>query len=178
MKRGIRYLLCLVIGISLLGLVNPAYAEEETVQIVGPWKSNGRIFMIGPDKLKFMGALEGVMYIQGAKGAFDAAGFKCPVTIILDVKSGKTEMQGNFIITGKTGDIVFAELDAAGIIGASQGKFTLTGGTGKFKGIAGSGDVLIRTALGSMAVGLESGAYLEALGLAMWPSLKISTPTK
>jgi len=178
MKRAIRYLLCLLISVVFLGLVIPAHAAEETVQIMGPWKSNGRIFLIGPDKLKFMGALEGVMYIQDAKGAFDAAAFKCPATIILDTKSGKTEMKGNFIITGRTGDMVFADLNAAGIIGASQGTFTLTGGTGKFEGITGSGDVLIRTALGSMAVGLESGAYLEALGLAMWPSLKITIPSK
>jgi hypothetical protein len=178
MKRVIRYLLCLLIGVMFLGLVIPAHAAEETVEIVGPWKSSGRIFLIGPDKMKFMGTLEGVMYIQGAEGAFDAAGFKCPATITLDTKKGTTEIKGNFIITGKTGDLVFADLNSAGIIGASKGTFTITGGTGKFDGISGSGDIFIRTALGTMAVGLESGAYLEALGLAMWPGLKITVPAK
>ena len=134
--------------------------------------------MIGPDNLKFMGAIEGVMYIQGAKGTFDAAGFTCPVSIELDIQSGKTKHEGNFIITSKTGDTVFAKLSAAGIIGAAQGTFTITGGTGELEGISGSGDVLIRTALGSMAADVESGAYLEALGMIIWPSLKITIPNQ
>lgn len=178
MKKICRFYGFLLMCAVLLSLAIPAQAAEETVQIIGPWKSHGRVFMISPDKLKFMGALEGVMYIQDAKGTFDAAAFMCPTTIELDTQSGKTKIEGDFIITSKNGDSVFAKLSAAGIIGASQGTFTITGGTGKLEGITGSGEVVIRTALGSLAVEMESGAYLEALGMAVWPSLKITIPNQ
>ena len=178
MKRAVHILAYILVCALFLSLSVPVQALEETLQITGPWKSHGRIFMISPDKLKFMGALEGVMYIQDAKGTFDAAAFVCPATIELDTQSGKTKLDGHFIITTKTGDTVFANLNAAGVIGASKGTFTITGGTGKLKGISGSGDVFIRTALGSMAASMESGAYLEALGLAMWPGLKVTIPNQ
>jgi len=178
MKRAFMIYGMLLICAVVFSLSVPVQASEETVQILGPWKSQGRVFVIGPDQMKFMGALEGVMYIQGAKGTFDAAGFTCPVAIELDTESGKTTVDGNFIITSKTGDTVFAKLSATGIIGASHGTFTITGGTGQLEGITGSGEVSIRTALGSVAADMESGAYLEALGLAVWPGLKITIPNQ
>jgi hypothetical protein len=57
----------------------------------------------------------------------------------------------------------------------TQGKFTITGGTGEFQGIKGSGDMVAQTVLGAMAVSLESGAAVSAAkGLAVWPELKFT----
>ncbi|MBW1963139.1 MAG: hypothetical protein JRJ04_16990 [Deltaproteobacteria bacterium] len=168
MRRLFTFSVFLLAFALLFSSAAPVMAAEETVQIISPWQSSGRVFITGENELKFLGSFEGVMYIQNeARGTFDAAAFTCPVTIELDAKEGKTRILGNFIITSKTGDTVYAKLTADGVIGSSHGKFTITGGTGKLKGITGSGEIFIRTALGSLAVGMQSGAQLEALGLAI-----------
>ena len=177
MKKALTYLLVPMIAVILMGLVIPVQAEQETVSMMAPWDGKGRIFNVGPDKLKFLGAFEGIIYIKDAKGALDAALFICPAVQEIDLKTGKVKVHGNFIITGKGGDQVFADYTGAGVMGATQGKFTITGGTGRFKGIKGSGDMVARTVLGAMAVNMESGATISAAkGLAVWPELKLTIP--
>jgi len=176
MKKTFRYFLLLFIIVVLMGVVS-VQAEERTVQIMAPWEGKGRVFLIGPEKLKFLGAFEGIMYIQDAKGALDAAVFVCPAVQEIDAKMNKTTINGNCLIKTENGDLVFAELSLAGVIGTSQGTFTITGGTGSLEGITGSGAMHARTALGAMAVDLESGAVLEAAaGMAIWPELKVNRP--
>ncbi len=179
MKKTFRYFLSLFTIVVLLGLVSSVQAEEETLSIMAPWEGQGRVFQIGPEKLKFLGSFEKIMYIENAKGALDAAAFICPAVQEIDAKSGKTTAIGNCIITTEKGDLVFSEWELAGVIGASQGKFTITGGTGSLKGITGSGDMYVRTALGAAAVDLESGAVLKAAaGMALWPELKVKRPAQ
>jgi len=179
MKKTFRYFVSVFIVVVLLGLVASVQAEEETVSIMAPWEGAGRVFLIGPDKLKFLGAFEGIMYIKDAKGALDAAVFVCPAVQEIDAKNNTTTINGNCTIQTENGDLVFAELSLAGVIGASQGKFTITGGTGSFEGITGSGDMYARTSVGATAVNLESGAVLEAaVGMALWPELKVIRPDK
>ena len=176
MKKTFQYFLSLFIIIVIMGVVS-VQAEERTVSIMAPWEGKGRVFLVGPEKLKFLGAFEGIMYIQDAKGALDAAVFVCPVVQEIDAKMNKTTINGNCLITTENDDLVFAELSLAGVIGASEGKFTITGGTGSLEGITGSGDMYARTALGATAVDLESGAVLEAAaGMAIWPELKVNRP--
>lgn len=177
MKKMFQCFLSAITVILVLGLVIPVQAEEQTLNMMAPWDGKGRVFKVGPDKLKFLGAYEGILYIQDAKGALDAAVFNCPAVQEIDLKTGKVNVQGNFIITGKNGDQVFAEYHGEGIVGTTQGKFTITGGTGEFEGIKGSGDMVARTVLGAMAVSLESGAAISAAkGLAVWPELKVTIP--
>jgi len=176
MKKMFKYVLSLFIIVVIMGVVS-VRAEERTVQIMAPWEGKGRVFLIGPEKLKFLGAFEGIMYIQDAKGALDAAVFVCPAVQEIDAKMNKTTINGNCLIKTENGDLVFAELSLAGVIGTSQGTFTITGGTGSLEGITGSGDMYARTALGATAVNLESGAVIEAAaGMAFWPELKVNRP--
>jgi len=179
MKKTFQYFVPLFIIVVIMGLVVSVQAEERTVSIMAPWEGKGRVFLIGPEKLKFLGAFEGVMYIEDAKGELDAAVFVCPVVQEIDAKMNKTTINGNCLIETKNDDLVFAELSLIGVIGASQGKFTITGGTGSLEGITGSGDMYARTSLGATAVDLESGAVLEAAaGMALWPELKVNRPGK
>jgi len=179
MKTTFRHFLSLFIIVILLGPVASAQAEEQTLSIMAPWEGKGRVFLVGPEKLKFLGSFEGIMYIKDAKGALDAAVFVCPAVQEIDAKSSKTTINGNCLIKTENGDLVFAELSLAGVIGASQGKFTITGGTGSLEGITGSGDMYARTALGATAINMESGAVLEAAaGMALWPELKVKRPDK
>ena len=73
---------------------------------------------------------------------------------------------------------MFAEFQCKGVVGACKGTFKITGGTGDLKGMTGSSDMLVRSALGSIAVDMKSGSVIQsASGLAVWPNLKYSIPS-
>ena len=61
MKKWFWYFLSLFTVVFLLGLVPSVQAEEETLSVMAPWEGQGRVFQIGPEKLKFLGSFEGIM---------------------------------------------------------------------------------------------------------------------
>ncbi len=172
--------LLLIAIVSGHAFVSSAIAEEGTVKILAPWESEGQVFLVAPDKMLFQGAADGIMYIEDGEGALDAVTFTCPGTNTIDVEKKTTEASGHCIITGGSeGDAVFAKYECKGKPGGCKGKFTITGGTGKYEGITGSGDMLVRTALVGLIADLESGSIVrEAAGLAVWPNLKYKIPEK
>lgn len=177
MKR-LKGFLCGALAATVLGAAAPAQAAEEgTVKILAPWQSSGQVYRVGETDLLFNGAAEGIMYIESGEGALDAAVMMCPGSREMSLETGKSVAHGRCIITTGGGDQVFAMYKCEGMAGDCKGEFTLTGGTGAFKGISGGGEMLVRTALGEMVVDLESGAAVRgAAGLAVWPSLKYKLP--
>ena len=157
-----------------------AIAEEGTVKILAPWESEGQVYWIGPDTIMFQGAAEGIMYIERGEGSLDTAEIVCPGTNVIDAKKKTTKASGHCIISGADeGDVVFAEYECKGKPGGCKGKFTITGGTGKFEGITGSGEMLVRTALLNLVANLDSGSLIQdAAGLAVWPKLRYKIPEK
>ena len=152
-------------------------AEEGTVKMFAPWQSGGQVFQVGPDKLLFQGRAEGIMYIEDGEGALDAALFVCPGSREISLAQKKVVASGRCIIKGSGGGTVFAEFECSGKPGVCNGKFTLTGGTGRFAGITGGGDIIVRTVLGEMASDLQSGETISgSAGLAIWPSLSYKIP--
>ena len=152
-------------------------AEEGTVKILAPWQSSGKVYQVGEKELLFTGSAEGIMYIEDGKGALDAAIIVCPGSREMSLETGKAVAHGRCIMTNGEGNQVFAKYRCEGALGQCQGKFTLTGGTGKFAGITGEGDMLVRTALGQVAVDVASGeAVRGAAGLAIWPNLSYKIP--
>ena len=168
----------IIVIIFIFGLAASAWAEEKAFKMLAPWEAQGRVFRVGPDTLQFLGTFEGIMYIESGEGNLDAAVFTCPATQEINTTDGKTKAHGRCMITGTEGaDSVFADFTCAGIIGGCKGRFLLTGGTGKFAGIKGSSDMVVRSALGGMAVDVKSGSVIQAAqGLAIWPNLKYTLP--
>jgi hypothetical protein len=153
-------------------------AEEVNLKILAPWEAAGRVFKVGPEKLQFLGTFEGIMYIEDGKGTLDAALFVCPATQEINMVNSQTIAHGRCLISEDEG-IVYAEFTCQGVVGACQGKFNITGGEGPFEGIQGSSDIIIRSALGAMAVDQKSGTVIQAAeGLAVWPNLKYTLPAK
>lgn len=151
-------------------------ADEQTVKIIMPWDGEGTIHSIDVDKVLFMGALEGIMYVESATGELDAAFANCPTNQYINVKTRKTEASGycNIAISGD--DTVFAEWSCSGEIGVCKGTFTLNGGTGKYKGVTGSSELVIRSVLSSLVAGMSSGSVVRAAsGLAVLPKLTYKT---
>ena len=55
----------------LCGEAGTAHAESNTVSAVIPWQGHGQIFPVDIGKLRFLGALEGIMYVETADGDMD-----------------------------------------------------------------------------------------------------------
>ncbi len=175
MKRLTRVFLA---GAAVVMSANSAWAAEEgTVKILAPWESGGHVFRVEPGKLLFQGQAKGIMYIENGEGALDAALFVCPGRREISIADGKVEASGQCIIDGANGGTVFAKFSCSGVIGTCDGRFTLTGGTGRFKGITGEGDMIVRTVIAQIAENMESGAVISgAAGLVIWPNLSYKIP--
>ncbi len=174
-----RVMCVIFITMTITGMATTVQAEEVKLKILGPWEAAGRIFKVGPELLQFLGTFQGIMYIEDGKGDLDAAVFICPATQEINTTNSQTIAHGRCMITGSDGPAVFADFTTKGVGGASQGKFTITAGEGPFKGIKGSSDMVIRSALGSIAVDLKSGSVVQAAeGLAVWPNLTYTVPNE
>jgi hypothetical protein len=153
------------------------FAESSTVTAVIPWQGQGQIFPIGTDKLRFLGSIEGIMYVETAEGALNEAFVQCPIVQEIDVSSETTSATGNCTIVVSTEDAVFAELTCSGMRGYCSGEFKLTGGTGRFSGISGSSRMTVRSPVHALARDLSDGTVLQiAAGILQLPELKIKLP--
>jgi len=76
------------------------------------------------------------------------------------------------------GDRVYAHFSCKGDLEGCRGPFTLDGGTGKFTGIKGQGEMISRILARQITVvqGYEP-AYQLGEGIAVWPSLNYIIPS-
>ena len=151
-------------------------AEEGTVKILAPWKAKGQVYKVGIKQTQFIGEFSGIMYVETGEGELDTAIFVCPAVQDVDYKHEKTQANGRCHIVAADGNI-FAQFDCIGVPGACKGTFKLTGGTDRFEGITGSGEMHVRSALSAFMSDVTSGDVVQtAEGLATWPALKYKIP--
>ena len=152
------------------------HAASKTISAVIPWQGEGQLFPVAIDKLRFLGSIEGIMYVETAEGDMNEAFVRCP--IVQDVHAdGSTSASGNCVIVISTEDSVFAELTCKGIAGLCSGEFKLTGGTGRFAGISGSGPMTVRSPVHALAADLSEGTMIHvAAGILQIPKLKYTLP--
>lgn len=127
----------------------PARAgTEETIHAFSVWESHGAFYVPGKEESTFSATLIGRLYVETEKGPIEAGMLSCPATV--HIKSADRTQRGSAIcaISTKDGGQVFAELTCTGIymIGCS-GEAKITGGTGRFEGVTGSGKFTIRSDL-------------------------------
>jgi hypothetical protein len=153
-------------------------AEERTVRASAAWAGQGRFIPTGTGTAYFVGAFSGIMFVENDQGALNAAKILCPGTLEVDINNGKQRGEGRCVMTASEGDQVYAQWSCAGThLIECKGPFTLTGGTGRFKGITGQGDFRVRSAIAELALGrLGEGIQETAAGLAEWPSFRYRIP--
>ena len=152
-------------------------AESGTVQVIIPWQGEGKVYRVAPTQMKFLGEIEGIMYIESSEGEMHEAFVSCPITQKLDLESGTTVAEGECEISASSDTVLFAELSCKGEVGSCQGEFRLTGGLGNFAGISGSGGLHVRSPIRALAADLGSGAVLRiGSGLAVITDLKFRIP--
>ncbi|VAX08694.1 hypothetical protein MNBD_GAMMA25-899 [hydrothermal vent metagenome] len=173
----------IIVATLLLGGMISVQAEEVTLKIMAPWKSEGQMFRISANEVLIQGHSEGMMYIDAGENSIDAlntAIFQCPGKTLVNMANGKLETIGNCVISrGDEENLIFAEFVCKGITGKCDGKFSITGGIGKFKGITGSGKMIVRTVMTDVLGDVGTGAVLKgSTGLVVWPALKVNIPAK
>ena len=127
--------------------------------------------------MQFIGTFKGIMYIEDGSDELDAALLICPATQEINTTTSATIAHGRCMITESAGHRIYADFTCKGRVGSCDGIFKLTGGEGPYEGIQGSSKMVIRSALGGMAVDADSGSVIRAAkGLAAWPDLKYTLP--
>ena len=88
-----------------------------------------------------------------------------------------TSTSGNCTIIASTEDAILAELACKNRAGLCSGEFNLTGGTGRFAGISGSGKMIARSPVHAFAADLSDLTVLHiAAGILQLPELRFTLP--
>jgi hypothetical protein len=179
-ENGIRKLSAISFVLTLLiagiSQSSEGFAGEEIkLEATATWASKGNIFFVGEKNAMFVGGFSGVMFVSQTNGGLNAANIVCPGMMDINIETGQTSGEGRCIISGASGDQLFAKWSCAGFATLGcKGDFELTAGTGPFQGVKGGGAFSMRTAIGELGADLQSGKLTSiGLGLAEWPSLTL-----
>jgi hypothetical protein len=171
--------LFLVLAVLVLAISGMTVAAEEgTVKATAAWQGRGRFFLVQEKLALFVGAFEGIMFVETQKGDLDAAKLMCPGMLEINLDNSAQSGEGRCLITGRSGDRVYATWRCAGEHSdGCMGTFTLHGGTGKFQGITGNSNFQIRSDMLTYVADLSKESVEgSASGVAVWPALTYKIP--
>lgn len=173
-----KVLAVVVMATGVLGFGLLAFSEEGSVKAVATWKSRAFVFPVGNDQAYLVGVYSGVLYVDDGKGPLHEGSIVCPATAEGDLKKGTKSGQGRCILTDDDGNRVYARFTCTGDLEGCRGPFTIEGGTGKFAGITGEGEMISRIQVRQLTtvVGYDT-AEQQGEGVAVWPSLSYQIPS-
>jgi hypothetical protein len=170
MQLSFKYWVALLLTLGTSSLASAEQAKH--LQADFSWSGHGQVFQIGIESQEFLGVIEGVLYVETAEGSLDDAFMECSAKQQLHRGSNKTAAQGNCSIVQSAEDNIFASYQCEGTLGACIGRLTLTSGTGKFEGISGGSEMIIRSPMRHLISALGDAEDMTvANGLARFPSL-------
>lgn len=154
-------------------------AEEGTVKATATWRARSFVFPVGQDQAYLVGVYSGTFFVDDGKGALHAASIVCPATAEGDLKTMTKTGQGRCILTDEDGNRIYARFSCTGDLEGCRGPFKIEGGTGRFEGITGEGEMISRILVRQMTTvtGFET-AEQEGEGIALWSSLTYRIPEK
>src|SRR4029079_3743188 len=133
---------------------------------------------VGPAEAYLVGVYSGTLYVDDGKGSLHAASIVCPATAEGDLKKMTRTGQGRCILTDEEGNRVYARFTCTGDMESCRGPFKIVGGTGKFTGITGEGEMISRLQVeqSTRVIGFDT-AEQQGEGVAIWPSLSYKVPS-
>ena len=173
-RLGSMFFLGMLVALRIM----PLSAEEATIKATAAWQAQGHFFQVQDKQALFVGAFSGTMLVEPKQGGLDVAKMLCPGMMEVNLNDGAQSAQGRCIIAARSGDRVYATWNCTGVhLAGCMGKFTLVGGTGKFKDITGGGDFQMRSDVVEYAAKLQGDSVeTTAVGVAEWPALKYKLP--
>ncbi|MEM8562105.1 MAG: hypothetical protein AAGF57_07705 [Pseudomonadota bacterium] len=152
-------------------------AESASLKAAMSWNGHGKMLQISASEMQFLGVIQGILYIESSEGELDEAFVECTVIQILQLESQEGNAEGNCLLVQDTDNTVFAEHRCRGVAGSCEGIFTITGGTGRFKGAAGQSPLVVRSPLHAI---IQPGTDVEDMvihnGVLLLPDLQVTRP--
>jgi hypothetical protein len=175
--------LMLVAGATLTAAPR-ARAEDATARLVSAVRGEGVFFEVGERQALVMGALQGAVYVESGADALDGARLVCPSSFTIDPLAQSFNAEGYCTFARGEDHKLYGRWTCAGVLTKGcRGRFTVTGGTGRFAGASGDSEISLRTNLidppsgkgtpprSAIGVAQESG-----IGLITFPALRYRTP--
>jgi hypothetical protein len=162
----------------IAGALHPAVAAEEaTIEAFANWQGQGQLIETGSSEMTFVGTLAGPVYAETEKGPVRAGQLVCPAMVRINIADGTQTGTGRCTIKADDGSQAFADVACTGVhLVGCDGEFTLTGGAGRFEGIAGGGPVTLRSHFVKIDGVTQTVAQEEATGIMFWPALRYTLP--
>jgi hypothetical protein len=183
MARMTAVLVALVlVGGTMLTAAPRARAEEATARLVSAIRGEGHFFEIGERQALVMSAMQGTIYVESGADTLDGARLVCPSTFTIDPLAQSFNADGYCTIARGEEHKIYGRWSCAGVLTKGcRGRFTITGGTGRFAGATGESEILMRTNLtdssGRAAPRSAIGIAQETgIGLITFPALRYRTP--
>jgi len=126
--------LLLVCSVSSLA----AFAQDWKPVGAFGWHGTGRLQELEKGHFYWVGEFSGIFLSdKGEGGLFHHSGVRCPAFNDIDLNNRKHRAGGYCVLMDADGDQAFGAWQSAGDGRRGPGTFSFTGGTGKYKGIAG-----------------------------------------
>ena len=152
-------------------------AEEATVSAYSVWDAEGSFYQSGPSQATFAGVLSGALVVQGSDGSLDIGQINCPGMLEVNEDDWSQAGRGNCVIVTADAERIYGKFECAGTYqDGCVGKFTFTGGSGRYSGISGDGAIQFVNALPQRSAIAGADVSQRAVGLARWPALTYRLP--
>jgi hypothetical protein len=176
----VKHLFAALVLFGLVAAIAPDYARaemQEKIDAIVAWTGNGTSYEVGSDRAVFVGALTGPVYVQTDKGWVPSGTATCPMMIDVETTTAAQTAQGRCTIENPDGDMIFAEVACSGVYRVGcDGTMTLTGGTGAFEGVTGSGEITVRSERRNVVDSGNGTTQEDGVGIMMIEGLSYTLP--
>lgn len=145
--------------------ITPVKAAQQTVDAFATWQGDGKVIETGENHGTFVGAIAGPLFVQSDKGPLPVGQLTCPALVEINLLDGKQNGAGKCTIKADDGAMIFADWSCKGVhLVGCDGEMTLTGGTGRFAGVTGSGAITVRSTFRGLASTSSSDGTVQEFG--------------
>lgn len=167
----------LALLVASVAAVDARAETQEKIDAIVAWTGNGTSYEVGSERAVFVGALSGPVYVQTEKGWVPSGTATCPMMIDVVTASAEQTAQGRCTIENPDGDMIYAEVTCRGVYRVGcDGTMTLTGGSGAFEGISGSGEVTVRSERRSVVESGHGTTQEDGVGIMVIEGLSYTLP--
>jgi len=168
--------LALISG-AVISSTHASAAIDQTIRAFSVWHTDAKLMPGEAGMHVFDGKVDGPFYVETEKGPVNSGSISCQAKLTIKDADKTQEGTADCLITVKDGATTRANLSCHGIfqVGCS-GKLTLVEGSGRFKGITGSGEFVVRSDFADLqSNGVADPSTLQS-GLIYFSALRYKLP--
>ena len=176
LPRPIRMLFATALIMSTASFA--AIAEELVIDAYSAWDFTGQLVPSSETESRMVGTFQGIVFVEEEEGLRDGGVIACTADVLLNAAVSRLGGDGSCVIMTATGPRVYGKYDCEGTIGLGcKGVFYMQSGTGRFEGIKGQGDFILRAVIVSDLSEYHGNVSENTIsGLAIWQNLRVLIP--